>query len=325
METYKVSIILPVYNIVRWLNPCMESLVCQQYENIEILLGDDGSNDGSSELCDEWAQKDSRVRVIHKKNGGAASARNACLDQATGDLICFVDSDDVVEKTYVSHLVKTLEDAEADVAVCGFTYLRRSGAEPISMNTPNGVYSGKEFLLCFLRDWSCSLLWNKIYRREVIGDIRMEEGHRIDDEFFTYQVVMNSRTVAVTDKCLYHYRLRASSVMQKLDTVKENVMLDRVDYVTTRYKHIAACTPEIEEAFFADALDTMSRYWIHSKQMPKAQKQIRAWMTKHIGRLLRADMSIKQKAAYLVHFFFKAPAQCGERLPIEEKQEDLFE
>ncbi len=325
MEKYKVSIVLPVYNIVRWLNPCMESLVAQRYTNIEILLGDDGSTDGSAELCDEWAQKDSRVRVIHKTNGGAASARNACLDQLSGDLVCFVDSDDVVDKDYVAHLVETLECAGADIAVCGFSYLRKSGTQPIVTDTPNGVYSGTEFLVRFIHDWSCSLLWNKIYRREVIGNIRMDEGHRIDDEFFTYQVVMNSRTVAVTDRCLYHYRLRASSVMQKLDAVKEKVMLDRVEYVITRYKNVAARLPEIEEAFFMDALDTMSRYWVHSKQMPIAQKQICTWAKQHIKRLLRTDMSAKQKAAYLVNFFFKAPVECGEKPPIQETEGDLFE
>ena len=325
MEKYKVSIVLPVYNIVRWLNPCMESLVAQRYTNIEILLGDDGSTDGSAQLCDEWAQKDSRVRVIHKTNGGAASARNACLDQLSGDLVCFVDSDDVVDEDYVAHLVETLECTGSDIAVCGFSYLRKSGTEPIVTDTPNGVYSVTEFLLHFIHDWSCSLLWNKIYRREVIGNIRMDEGHRIDDEFFTYQVVMNSRTVAVTDRHLYHYRLRASSVTQKLDTVKEKVMLDRVEYVTTRYHNVAKRFPEIEQAFFSDALDTISRYWIHSKQMPTAQKQIRAWVIRHIGRLLRAELSAKQKIAYLMHFFLKAPSECGERLPIEEKQDDLFE
>jgi len=124
---------------------------------------------------------------------------------------------------------------------------------------------------------------------------------------------------------LYYYRLRASSVMQELDSTKEKVMLDRVEYVTTRYARIAAHIPEIEEAFFLDALDTMTRYWYHSKQMPTAQKKIHVWAKKHIIRLLQSSMSFKRKCGYMIALFLKHPKICAEQAPILEEKDSLFE
>ena len=221
--------------------------------------------------------------------------------------------------------MNALIQQNADMAVCGFVYWTKSSKTDCLCTSDPGVYSKEEYLLQFLKDWTCSPLTNKVFRRETVGDIRMEEGHRIDDEFFTYQVVINCRSVVVVDECLYYYRLRGSSVMQELDEAKEKVMLDRVEYVTTRYRKIAQYVPTVEEAFFFDAIDTMTRYWYHSLRMPIAQKQIRAWALKHIGRLLRADIPLKQKGAYLMSLLFKTPQVNGEGAPIEEEKEALFD
>lgn len=325
MEKSKVSIVVPVYNIACWLNECMESLVSQNYRNIEILLGDDGSTDGSSALCDEWERKDDRVKVIHKTNGGAASARNVCLDEATGDYICFVDSDDVVSKAYVSHLVETLESSSADIAVCGFSYLKTSGLETVILSTRAGTYSGEGFMMQFLKDWSCALLWNKIFRREIIGTIRMDEGHRIDDEYFTYQVCLNAHTVTVTDDCLYYYRLRKSSVMNVYEAVNEKTLLDRIGYMVERYKRVSKALPCAEQAYFQDAVDTLARYYKYSKQMPEAQKQIRKWIKKHYMKLWKLPVSVKEKLAYQYIFFFSFPKYGNENTMILSDSEEYFD
>lgn len=312
-----VSVILPVYGVEAYLAECVDSLLRQTYERLEIILVDDESPDRCGRICDDYAAKDSRVLVIHKKNGGAASARNAGLEAATGELICFVDSDDTVEPDYVQVLLETLGDA--DMAMCGF-YLRNC-TESRKVAIQAGDYNRERIMRRFLKDWSCSLLWNKMIRRSAIGDIRMEEGHRVDDEFFTYQVALNCRCVAVSDRCLYHYRLRSSSVMQDDSAVKERMMLDRISYVTTRYERVSAAVPAVEKAYFTDAADTLSRYWIHSLNMPQAQYEIRQWVRRHSFRMLTMG---KGGLILLRCFWLTKPHICGEPNPLGLPEEELF-
>lgn len=319
-----VSIVLPVYKVSAYLEDCIRSLMEQDYENLEIIPVDDGSPDDCGAILDRLAAEDARVKPIHKQNGGAASARNVGIDAATGEFICFVDSDDLVEQSYISQLVASLEQNQADIAVCGFYYWSQSDLKPCNGETPAGIYQDHAYLAQFTKDWSCSLLWNKLYRRELVGDIRMAEGHRVDDEYFTYQVVMNARKVVVTDPHLYRYRLRKSSVMQDVAKTNEPIMLDRIGYMIQRYDHIRTAVPELEDIFFQDALNNLTRYWVHSKDMPQAQKAIRAWINAHRGRLLKSALSIKQKAAYFMALYMKKPQFCGESNSLELKQTDYF-
>lgn len=313
-----VSVILPVYGVEKYLPECVDSLLRQSYRNLEIILVDDASPDSCGTICDSYATKDSRVRVIHKQNGGAASARNAGLDAARGEFICFVDSDDIVEPEYVACLLETL--GKGDMAMCGFSLWSRSGRKE-DAPTP-GRYDRILFMKQFLEDWRCSLLWNKLYRRSAIGSLRMAEGHRVDDEFFTYRVALNCRQVTVTEKCLYHYRLRRSSVMQDDGAAKERMMLDRIAYVTERYDTVAAALPQLKNAYFADAADTLSRYWLHSLGMPQAQKQIRQWAQVHLGQLLSLG---KQGFVLARCFFLKKPAVGGESNPLQTAEEAYFD
>lgn len=321
---HKVSIVVPVYGVEKYIAECIESLLAQTYTNLEILLVDDGGKDCSGDICDRYASQDKRIWVIHKPNGGAASARNAGLDAATGEYICFVDGDDAVQPDYVKLLLAELDAQDADMAVCGFRNWTRTERKVIDCGN-TGVYTGQEYLLRFLWDWSCSLLWNKMFRREVIGQLRMEEGHKVDDEFFTYLVVMNCRKVTLFDAPLYDYRLRRSSVMQDMEPHLERVMLDRVEYITTRYRNIANGIPEIEPEFFQDALNTITRYWHHSKNMPKAQKEIRSWVKAHTGRILSMKLPMRIKLAYLMQLYLKKPAVMSEHNSVQKDDGDYFD
>ncbi len=319
-----VSIIVPVYNVEKYIEECIRSLVSQTYPELEIILVDDASPDRCGAICDRWAEQDSRIRVIHKKNGGAASARNAGIDAATGDYICFVDSDDVPEKEYIRHLVQTLEANHADAAVCGFYFWSRTITEACTCETAPGVYDCNAYMLRFLKDWSCSLLWNKLFRREVIGNIRMEEGHKVDDEYFTYQVCMNCHLVAVSDRCLYRYRLRASSVMQDMAAVQEKIMLDRIQYNVARYRNVSEKMPELEEAYFLHTLDTLTRYWYHSKDMPEAQQEIRNWVKQYTFRILGMRTTLRRKLGYLNQLYLRKPAVMSEPNPIQMEPGEYF-
>lgn len=320
----KVSIILPVYNVSAYLEECIRSLMEQDYKNLEIIPVDDESPDDCGEILDRLAAEDDRIKPIHKKNGGAASARNVGIDAATGEYLCFVDSDDSVEPTFVSHLMENLIKYDADVSACSFVMWRMDGMVEQPQFTAPGVYIRDEYLLRFLSDWECAPVTNKVFRRSCIGAIRMEEGHRIDDEFFTYKVIMNCQRIAVSNERLYRYRIRKSSVMLSTTQYQERFILDCVDYTTQRYNNISVGAPELEDAYFRDALDNMTRYWNHSKDMPNAQKAIRAWINAHRGRLLRSNLSMKQKIAYLISLYLKKPQLCGENTGDASKKENYF-
>ena len=306
-ENALVSIIVPVYGVEDYLAACVDSLLSQTYNRLEIILVDDASPDRCGEICDHYAMQDCRIKVIHKQNGGAASARNAGLDAATGDFICFVDSDDLVSPDYVQHLYDHLMCDGADIAVCGFSQFTRTGSQPCLQTEPVAVYERNEYLLEFLKHWTCSLLWNKIYRAETIGNLRMAEGHRIDDEFFTYQVVLNAKTIVVFEEPLYSYRLRASSVMQNLAAYEEKVMFDRLEYIQQRYAHIKTQAPELECAYFVDMLDSLTRYWGACQHLPNIQKIIVSCVKLKFIHIIQAKIPIKQKLTYLYKLFICSP------------------
>ncbi|OLR59196.1 hypothetical protein BHF70_05895 [Anaerostipes sp. 494a] len=254
----KVSIIIPVYNIAKYLKECLDSILAQTYPHFEILLIDDGSTDQSPQICDRYVEKDPRIKVIHKQNGGAASARNKGLDIATGDFVCFIDSDDSVKRNYIERLLDSLEVNEADISVCAYQYLYKNVIEHESMDYI-GVISEKDFILRFLSDWKSGLLWNKIFRASLIDNIRFEEGHKIDDEFFTYQIIMNAQKIVVIDEELYIYRMRASSVMQSKGANYEKMLQDRFEYLTKRYFDVIEKYPDLKQDYLENLIDNYIR------------------------------------------------------------------
>ena len=214
-----ISVIVPVYNVEAYLDKCIRSIVDQTYKNLEIILVDDGSPDRSGAICDAWAARDSRIRVIHQKNAGGGAARNAGLDIASGDLIAFVDSDDYLSADMYSHLYELLGRG-ADIAECAYQDVWDSSAS--FPETPFTVtrWDTQSALEQHIRDRAFrQLIWNKLYRRETVGSIRFPVGTRIDDEFFTYQVLANAGTLIRSDRVCYAYRQQQSSVMHTLSSV----------------------------------------------------------------------------------------------------------
>lgn len=314
-----VSIIVPVYGVEAYLPRCVDSLLGQTVTNLEVILVDDQSPDRCGEICDAYARKDPRVKVIHQKNGGAASARNAGLDRAGGAYICFVDSDDVVEKTYVEELLSCLKGQEADVAVCGFTILTQEDNRP-QPKEPDGCYTGREYLAQFLQNWTCALIWNKLYRAETIGQVRFAQGHRIDDEFFTYQVILNSTRVAVFDRPLYAYRQRRSSVMKDDGPHRQQMLLDRVEYLQQRLEHVSRQAPELRDLFFQDLLDSFVGIWGQCRGMPGVEQAVSRWVRGSLGAILTCGMAGRRKAACLVALLRPAGAQREESGPLGNSQ-----
>lgn len=319
-----VSIIVPVYGVEAYLSMCVDSLLAQTYENIEIILVDDESPDHCPQICDAYSQKDSRVRVFHKKNGGAASARNVGLDNASGKFVCFVDSDDIACKTYISYLLERLETAEADLAVCGYYYLYQSKKERVECFRSNQVVSQKEYLLQFLDDWTCGLIWNKIFMREKIGTVRFSEGHKIDDEFFTYQVVMNSSKVVLFDEPLYEYRMRNSSVMGASKQYEGKLISDKLEYLVERYENVAAGFPELSDAYLSNLMDNLIILLRKSQFCEELNLRVQEQIRKYKWPFLISSASVKEKVGFL-RAICKPVEVSEETVSIERNIEEYFE
>ena len=233
-----ISVIVPVYKVEAYLDQCVRSITGQTYRNLEILLIDDGSPDGSGSICDAWAAKDSRIRVIHKENAGAGAARNTGLDAARGELIAFVDSDDYIAAGMYRHLFQLLETG-ADIAECGYVETTDDHAEFANQDSRTALYAPRDAMREHIRDTVFrQLIWNKLYRRETIGGARFPEGTKIDDEFFTYQVLGNAKTLIRSGRVCYAYRQQPGSIMHQTYSLKRleglRAKQQRLDYLKDR-------------------------------------------------------------------------------------------
>ena len=235
-----ISVVVPVYRVEKYLDHCIQSIAEQTYSNLEILLVDDGSPDGSGAICDRWAARDSRIRVFHKQNAGAGAARNTALDAARGEIITFVDSDDYLHPNMFSHLCGLMKDG-VEIAECEIGVTER---DDLAMDDGTGaeilVCETEEALRLHIQDEVFRQTPpNKLYRRECVGDIRFPEGNLIDDEFFTYKVLGNARKLAHSCACMYAYRQQSGSAMHKPYSLRRlqglDAKLQRLGYFEQRF------------------------------------------------------------------------------------------
>ena len=221
-----ISVLVPIYKIDRYLGICIESLLNQTYQNLEVILVDDGSPDRCPEICDLYASKDERIKVIHKENGGLVSARKAALMAAKGSYIGYVDGDDWVGPGFYHSLYSSIKESDADIAVAGFSRDLFSSTKNILNAIPSGVYEGESLDAvkgkmiadgAFYRHGITTYLWNKLFKREVIEQYQMGMDNRItigEDAATVYPAIMASKKIVITDNCAYHYRQREDSMLK---------------------------------------------------------------------------------------------------------------
>lgn len=209
-----ISVIVPVYKVEEYLEQCILSICNQSYKNLEILLVDDGSPDQCPAICDKWAKKDARIRVIHKKNGGLSDARNVGIEYASGKYIAFVDSDDWIDTNLYELLLYEMQKNNAQIAACKIIKAYEEHFEEQKIISSQKVFSCEEALQTLLRGQDfCAVAWNKLYRRDIIGDIRFPVGKLHEDEFFTYRVISHASKLILVSEGIYYYRQRPGSIM----------------------------------------------------------------------------------------------------------------
>ena len=308
-----ISIIIPIYKVSQYLDECVASIVNQTYKDLEIILVDDGSPDECPQMCDEWAKKDNRIKVVHKKNGGLSSARNAGLAVATGEYIGFVDSDDYVDETMYEDLMRVMKQNEKTVVV----------SSPIMRNNDGvlipyvvGTYEYKdgdamtfsEYMKLFLGMNMDATVWNKLYKRKFIQTL-FREGRNNEDYLFMYYNVKNVYSTdymfAVTGKAHYYYRDNAQSICHQsamsvnrlfFDTLYnlDEVLTDLLEWNRSMIKYIMP----FFEGILINGCDQIIKYPILRIKRPVDCKFVDGLLDKYINLL-----TIKRPFASTVKFF----------------------
>ena len=277
-----ISVIVPVYNVEKYLAECVNSIIGQTYKNLEIILVDDGSTDTSGKICDEYAEKDDRVKVIHKENGGQASARNVALDVCKGEYITFVDSDDYVDLQYIDYMYKLLKKYNVNISGCKLRLLFFNGnfetqekelvekIEPQEVFFENLLYSKRAAGQC-----------GYLHKRELFDNLRYREGIIFEDSDLVYKVFLKCDNVAISNNQLYYYRLRQGSTTNSSFDSKKLGLIDvsekMCDFILDRFpklevaaasKMVWACYSTLNQLYKSKVVDKNTEKMILDKARP---------------------------------------------------------
>ena len=220
-ENKLVSIIIPAYNVEKYLETCLESIKIQTYKNLEVIVIDDGSTDNTGMVCKKFEDNDERFRIIHTKNGGVSKARNLGLSEANGDYIVFVDSDDYINYRCIERLVCIIEKSNADIAVCDFYRIYSTNQSLMLKEEIEKDYKiikddDKFFMLYNEFKPRIVVPWCKIYKKEILNGIIYPEGKVHEDAAVIANILLNAQTIATFDEKLFFYLKRKESITQKL-------------------------------------------------------------------------------------------------------------
>ncbi len=288
MEEKLISVIVPVYNVDKYLKKCLNSIIRQTYKNLEIIVVDDGSTDSSGRICDEYKIKDERIKVIHKKNGGLSSARNAALDIAKGDYISFVDSDDWIKENLYECVVEELIKSGADIAVFANACEKENGKiwenpfmgtykELDNIELMNNYVSGID-----IKTIAC----NKIYKKELFDNLRFPEGRIYEDEYIMHEILGKCRKAVFINKCLYVWFIRKGSITNSKFSRKQFDIFD---------------VKEKKIAYFRENYPGLLQYVIYGKSDESAQmmRSIIIQFSYFRNRLIYSELKDILKSEYI--------------------------
>lgn len=306
-----ITIILPIYNVAQFLPQCLDSVINQTYQNLEIILVNDGSTDSCPQICEDFALKDNRIKLIHKKNGGLSDARNAGLVEASGNFISFVDSDDILSIHFCEKLLKTLLVNDADIAECDFLCFEEDqDLEKFASNPEENteVFETEVALELLMNENLKQMVWNKLYRREVVGDLQFPVGKINEDEFWTYKVFGNSKKVVKITDILYFYRQQTESIMGKQYSLKR---LDGLQGLEERIGYMSKNFPKLENSAIRIFCTGSMDHYVKIEQHPQIDPQ-KIFRKKIVENLKKYDQrSILEnsdwKGVFWYHLFTKAP------------------
>ena len=271
-----ISVIVPIYNIESYIEKCIKSIICQTYDNLEILLIDDGSTDSSAEICKKYALQDNRITYVYKYNGGLSDARNQGIELANGEYLSFIDGDDYIHSEMIEKLYVGARYNDADISMCGFIKVDEHGNSMGDNCIEKTILTNVEALNYVIgtetndKYINCTVAWNKLYRKELFTGIRYPFRRIHEDEFVTYKLLAKSNKVVVIGESLYYYVQRNGSIMKSPFSKKK---YDSVEAFRERVEF----SKNIEGADVARAVDrylsSLYRYTLNFKSSGLATKQ----------------------------------------------------
>ena len=308
MEDKKISIIVPVYNVEKYIDKCLQSLTQQTHKNLEIMLIDDGSPDNSGKICDEWAKKDNRIKVIHKENGGVSSARNLGLEVVTGEYVAFVDPDDYVDLTMYEKMLKSATENNSDMVLCGFKYVFEDGSEKLLVETNLNKVNSGDFLKYYLTahpytknnvvytDNIMGGVCRSLIKKEAIGETRFPILKIAEDFIFTLKLFQKNINVSVVNEDLYCYLQRQTSAIHNFDKNK----------ITQRLKSFNEISLLVKDKVSAEVLAGFKFYnyasFVHEMLRNKQLKLLNEHMKDGQFRSLNTKLGYKNEIKQIKGF-----------------------
>lgn len=302
MEKEKISVVVPIYNVEEYLPKCIESLLNQTYEDLEIILVDDGGKDNCPSICEAYAEKDNRIKVIHKENGGLSDARNAGTAVATGAYIAYVDSDDFIKSDMYEKMLARMRETNADIAICNFRRVKVDGT-PVEegnqyMSVEDRVYDSKEAVahLCGENYEYWVTAWNRLYKAEIAKTVEFPKGKIHEDEFTAHLFYDKAEKIVGLSEPFYQYVIRENSIMTRKYSVKNLA--------------------------YVEALNHRIHYCVKADMIGIAQAFLR-WMAKYLVKveedLNMKDAETKQRYKACRNLFWQTYGELSKQNKIDKK------
>jgi len=322
----EISIIIPVYKIEKYISACLDSVLSQTFCDIEVIVVDDGSPDTCPSICDTYAKKDSRIKVIHKENGGLSSARNAGIDAACGNYIMTVDGDDYIDKNMCRRLYDTAKSTGADMVVCSINNVEESGDVISGMNSDSplvcGVMSKDDYKRALLKkgNWYYAVAWNKLYKKELFNSVRYPVGKIHEDEHIIHHLVENCDTIACIEDRLYYYVNHAASITHRAYSVKRLEILTAFFDRSLFYMETST-NGDIVVASVIGAIKTLYASYLKAdmknKEFKVRYRELHSELKSVIRKALSFKMSVAKRAFLCVNML--APYLTGRIITLFKK------
>lgn len=252
-----ISIVIPVYNVEPYLNKCLESIINQTYNNLEIIIIDDGSTDNSGKICDSYAKIDQRIKVIHKSNEGQSKARNIGIEMAKGNFIGFVDSDDYIKTNMFEILFKNIKEYNADISISNIIHIKGKKRKNIESHQLIDIYDKNEALKQLLQNHITNYIYNKLYRKELWKGIRFPIGKLLEDMDVMYRILEKANKIVCTNETEYYYIWRKNS---SIANINKKITNDLKEIVDKRYNYLKKIRPKLINLLNIDKMINVIQY-----------------------------------------------------------------
>lgn len=308
---HKISVIIPVYNAEKYLDRCLSSISKQSYKDYEIILINDGSTDGSNTICEAWQKKKDNIKVIHKDNGGSASARNIGISIAQGEYIAFIDADDFVHDKYLEILINNSIEYETDISVCGYISLnediindrnfelKQEKVEILDNITSLEMFCSRKFYTQMV------VVWNKLIKKELFDEVSFVEGKCVDDEFVIHKLFYKAKKIAYSNLKLYYYIQSENSQMRKTLNINKFDSIEAIEQQLLFFEE-KKLKSLYNKLLYRYCRISMEYYYLLKKYFPKERKKILE-MKKRRKMTFKAlkvkEITFLEKMALLINYF----------------------